>query len=136
MAPPIFARENARKKACLLFRCAELYDHGPDHIDAERNDTWGAESGTFFLEDMLFDHSPTGAAKRYRPTGGQPASLIEQAHPGDLILFVESFALTSPHGNIGRQGFTQEASDFLLEAKFGGGVADVHRATLKVQSVS
>ncbi|MCY1447294.1 hypothetical protein D9M71_639060 [compost metagenome] len=89
----------------LLWR-TELDDHGSDHVDAERYDPRCAERVAFFVEDMLFHRAPAGAAKFHGPTGRQPSALIEQAHPGDLVFFVETLAVAATRGDIGRQSVT------------------------------
>ncbi|MCY1397119.1 hypothetical protein D3C76_508730 [compost metagenome] len=126
LAPPVLAGEDARQKTCLLLGRAELDDHRSDHVDAERQDPWRAGGGALFVEDVLLDHAPAGAAVLHRPANGQPAALVEQAHPGDLILPVETLAVTAARRDVGRQPVAQKCTHFLAEGLLGGGELDIH----------
>ncbi|MOA25094.1 hypothetical protein D3C78_1458010 [compost metagenome] len=126
LAPPVFAAEDARQVMGLLLRCAELDDHRCNHADPEWQDPGSTRGRALFLEDVLLDHAPTCTAVLHRPTDRQPAALVEQAHPGDLIFLVETLAVATPRGHIGRQFVTQESAHFLTESVFGGGELDIH----------
>ncbi|MNY02674.1 hypothetical protein D3C86_1352540 [compost metagenome] len=126
LTPPVFSAENARQETRLLFRRTELDDHRGNHVDAKRHDPRRAESGTFFFENVFLHRAPAGAAELHGPTGRQPSALIEQAHPGDLVFFVETLALATARCDIGRQSVTQKRPDFLAEGYFGRGELDVH----------
>ncbi|MNT44670.1 hypothetical protein D3C72_1812070 [compost metagenome] len=106
LAPPVLGAENSWQEARLLFRCSELDDHRGDHVDAKRHDPRGAERRTFLIENVFLHRAPTRTAILHRPTGGQPSALIEQAHPGDLVFFVETLAVAATRGDIGRQSVT------------------------------
>ncbi|MNE79953.1 hypothetical protein D3C80_1764840 [compost metagenome] len=111
---------------CLLRRRAELDDHRSDHAHTERQDPRRAGGCALFVEDVLLDHAPAGAAVLHRPADGQPAALVEQAHPGDLILPVEALAVTATRRDVGRQPVAQKFAHFLAEGLFGGGELDIH----------
>ncbi|MCY1436386.1 hypothetical protein D9M71_525100 [compost metagenome] len=131
LAPPVFGAENIGQKAHLLLRRAELDDHWANHVDAKRHHARGTYGGTLFFEYVFFHHSPTRAAELNRPAGRQPATLVEQTHPGHHVMLVEALAMTTTRSNVGRQLVAQECTDLLAKGQFVGGKSDVHRGLLK-----
>ncbi|MCY1429293.1 hypothetical protein D9M71_452060 [compost metagenome] len=112
---------------CLLFLGTELDDHRADHHGAERQHARGAEGGAFFLEDVLLDHAPAGAAVFNRPQRGMPAALVQGTHPEDVVFLAQALAQLDLGRQVGRQFLAQEGTHFFTEGELFGRVMDIHR---------
>ena len=93
LAPPVLAGQDARQIALLLRLAAEGDDHRADHGDAERNDPWRPGPRHLLVEDMPLHRRPAGATMFDRPAGCQPAAIVNDLLPSDIIVL----AKTEPH---------------------------------------
>ncbi|MCY1409471.1 hypothetical protein D9M71_248220 [compost metagenome] len=120
LAPPVLAAEDARQEARLLLRSAELDDHRRHHLHAEGNHTRRTGGSALLLEDVLLHDVPASAAIFRRPARGEPAALVERAHPLDLIFLAQALALQDAAGVLHRQFIAQEGSNFVAEGELLG----------------
>ena len=91
LTPPIVEVGDARQKMLLLLFGAEGDHHRPDHRDPEAERLRRRGQLQLFLEHVLLDRGPAGAAPFDRPIGHRPPLGIEDALPSDNVVLGEAF---------------------------------------------
>ena len=126
LAPPVLLREDPREVMRLLRRAAERHDHRRDHVQAERDEPRPAGRGALFVEDVGLHRRPVEAAVLPRPVAGEPALLVEDLLPADVVVLSEPPVVQHLRGDIAREIRLHERAHLFAKGLLFGGVVEVH----------
>ena len=87
----------------------------------------GAILGALFLEDVLFDGRPAGAAEFHRPAIGEPALFVQDRVPALHVFLGQITALAHLGGQLGRELFGQKRAHLVAKGDFLGRIIQVHQ---------
>ena len=110
----------------FLFGRAKGVDHGADHREAEGHqaDTVGARG--FFGPNETLRRRPAGAAIFDRPSGRDPALLVQNLVPDEEVFLGQLLAFILLPAQFGGVIFGDEVAHFLLEGEIFGAEFHVH----------
>src|SRR5205085_9902490 len=114
--PPVVDIGDARQVMLLLLFIAEGIDHGTDHADAEGERRRRRIHLQFLVEDVVLHRAPSRAAIFLRPVRHAPALLVQDAPPGDHLVFAEMTALDQLSPGLGRYVVAEKCPHFLANA--------------------
>ena len=126
LAPPDVTFQNVGQEALLLLVAAEGVYHGPDHVEAERNNLRRIGLGGFGHEDVFLNGRPACAAVLGGPVHACPALLVQALLIVNVVVFFKRDSTELSFAYFSGNRVLEKCSDFVAKCELVIAESNVH----------